>query len=288
MDLMRKLEIPYLTLDDIFYDLTYGIQKKKLINGEVVDYFNLFELCKDRIVIFEEFYRSLASTGELYLLKEEQCIVSRDVGFEEMKYLYEERLRKKFNDSLYTWLKTNDKRNFHKCSYCEQGDVSELDHLLPQSKFPIFAVTPINLIPSCHECNLNKLDDDSMLINPYFEDTTNEHWLICNIISHSGICIAQYRLDFSNTQYTPEMKQSIRNIYENGKNSIMKRYSIWGNNKLADKITIWKEIFRNNGSKELIKMLKSGNSSRKTSSKNSYESSLYEGMIKFIDSGGSI
>ena len=68
----------------------------------------------------------------------------------------------------------------------------------------------------------------------------------------------------------------------------MKRYSIWGNNKLADKITIWKEIFRNNGSKELIKMLKSENSSRKTSSKNSYESSLYEGMIKFIDSGGSI
>ena len=44
------------------------------------------------------------------------------------------------------------------CPLCAQRVVSTLDHYLPKSRHPAFAVTPLNLIPSCTDCNKAKLD----------------------------------------------------------------------------------------------------------------------------------
>ena len=279
---MRKLKIPSLSVEDIFSDLITGIRKIKKIDDVEKNYLDLFEECKDKIFLFEQFYMSVAVVGDLDLLTPESCLVSKNIGYTEMKYLYEERLRKKFNDSLYLWLKTNEGQNFHKCSYCERGDVSELDHLLPQSSFPIFAVTPVNLIPACHECNHNKLDDMSIVINPYFEDTTQKKWLVCEIILSHGTYIAQYKFDFSSTDYALKMQNKIKKTYMMGENSILRRYSIWGNNKLTDKVELWKGVLSEHGVDRLISMLQRDISSVKTCSRNSYEVSLYQGILDYI------
>ncbi len=45
---------------------------------------------------------------------------------------------------------------------------SELDHFYPSNKYPFFAISFYNLIPSCTVCNKIKLDnDDPEYINPY-------------------------------------------------------------------------------------------------------------------------
>ncbi|HEL1004604.1 TPA: hypothetical protein TVB72_001370 [Streptococcus equi subsp. zooepidemicus] len=279
---MRKLMIPSFYVEDIFSDLITGIRKVKNIYGVKKEYRELFEECKDKIFLFEQFYMSLASTGDLDLLLPEACSVSEHIGYEEMKYLYEERLRKTFNDSLYLWLKTNEKHNFYKCSYCERGDVSELDHLLPQSQFPVFAVTPLNLIPSCHECNHNKLDDMAIVINPYFEDTTEDNWLVCKIDKIHDDYVAKYQLDFSKTGYSLKLQSKIINTYSMGRNSILDRYSIWGNNRLADKIALWKTVLSDYGIDRFAEMLEAEISSMKTCSINSYEISLYRGILDYV------
>lgn len=64
------------------------------------------------------------------------------------------------------------------CPYCNRNTIyniknktkrtSELDHYYPKNKYPFFAISFYNLIPSCKVCNKIKLDnDDKKYINPY-------------------------------------------------------------------------------------------------------------------------
>jgi hypothetical protein len=68
------------------------------------------------------------------------------------------------------------------CPYCNQqytftitngkGIRPEFDHFLPKSKFPLLALSFYNLIPSCHNCNHVKSDENFSLNNnlyPYSE-----------------------------------------------------------------------------------------------------------------------
>ena len=68
--------------------------------------------------------------------------------------------------------------NISICPYCNRNTIyniknskkrtSELDHFYPQSKYPFFALSFYNLVPSCKVCNKIKLDkDDEEYINPY-------------------------------------------------------------------------------------------------------------------------
>lgn len=73
------------------------------------------------------------------------------------------------------------------CPYCAQRDVDTLDHYLPKAKFPTYAITPYNLVPSCMTCNRIKIDDVSQrreeeVIHPYYDNFANEKWIAAQII----------------------------------------------------------------------------------------------------------
>lgn len=73
-----------------------------------------------------------------------------------------------------------------RCPYCGHRLVRQLDHFLPKKKYPAFSVTPLNLIPSCSDCNKDKLADDAsqlahLPLHPYFDDIDQEEWLVANI-----------------------------------------------------------------------------------------------------------
>ena len=70
------------------------------------------------------------------------------------------------------------KINLYVCPYCNRNTIysfqngtkrtAELDHFYPQKKYPFFALSFYNLIPSCKVCNKIKLDNaDKEYINPY-------------------------------------------------------------------------------------------------------------------------
>lgn len=62
------------------------------------------------------------------------------------------------------------------CPYCNRQFIysfkgvrkerPELDHFLPKNEFPIFCLSFYNLIPVCHSCNHEKLED-RLMVNPY-------------------------------------------------------------------------------------------------------------------------
>lgn len=89
-----------------------------------------------------------------------------------------------------------------RCPYCGGiGSVDPLDHYLPKSRYPQFAVCPTNLIPCCDRCN--KLSGASVLesyegqtLNPYFDDQKffNEPWVFVDFPTAS---ILQYSYFFA-------------------------------------------------------------------------------------------
>lgn len=85
---------------------------------------------------------------------------------------------KKIIDKFYSGNILVENINLSVCPYCNRNTIynlkytknrtSELDHFYPQSKYPYFALSFYNLIPSCKVCNQIKLDnDDKIYINPY-------------------------------------------------------------------------------------------------------------------------
>lgn len=292
---MLKLTPPSFNAKDILDELLSGVTKIKEVKdecGNVVSserYINLFSKeIKNRIFEFEELYIGLAKEGKLNSLVKENCVVSDQIGKEEMGFLYEQKLVTKYRDSYYSKLKTNEGKNFGQCVYCERDLVSDLDHLLPKSEFPIFAITPANLIPSCHSCNTNKSASLLDIVNPYFEDTTEENWLKCNIVIKNNILIPEYSLDFSSTSYSQDLQTKITNIYTMGKISIVDKISTWGITLLTNKLNHWLKIIDIAGEQQLLTLLNSEITSDMTHSQNFYELSLYRGVIDYLNTGGQL
>lgn len=87
------------------------------------------------------------------------------------------------------------------CPFCGFGHVSTLDHFAPKSRYPEFSVLPINLVPSCSDCNKGKgsglITSETEIPHPYFEDSRIETdgWLICDVVETSPITVV-YRTNF--------------------------------------------------------------------------------------------
>jgi hypothetical protein len=80
---------------------------------------------------------------------------------------------------------------------CNQRTVSTLDHVLPQSYYPLFVVTPDNLIPACIDCNKLKLhtiptSDRNQFLHPYYDNIEAIEWLAAEIIPTIPVGIRYY------------------------------------------------------------------------------------------------
>lgn len=70
------------------------------------------------------------------------------------------------------------------CPLCGTRSVNQLDHYLPKSEFPPFALLPLNLIPACRDCNTDKLAGfptrpEEETLHPYYvtDEFLTDPWL---------------------------------------------------------------------------------------------------------------
>ena len=85
------------------------------------------------------------------------------------------------------------------CPFCGFGHVSTLDHYLPKSKFPCLSVLPLNLVPSCKDCNTGKGNKVSVLpehqsMHPYYDHKyfNSEQWLFAEVEESYPVVIKYY------------------------------------------------------------------------------------------------
>ena len=174
---MRQLPVPRIEACDVYTSAISALKGTNL--------YARFTAAQNVISDEETGYGHLAQVGRLDLIQQ-SCTVNADLSVAEMKDLYTKGMSsasgpaRSFYDTLMTAAPHGT------CPLCGQGKVRNLDHHLPQSKYPAFVVTPINLVPSCRDCNSAKLSKapraiDEQTIHPYFDDFTDARWLHAHV-----------------------------------------------------------------------------------------------------------
>lgn len=74
-----------------------------------------------------------------------------------------------------------------RCPFCGIGTANTLDHYLPKKKFPVFSVTPNNLVPACEWCQGEKDDyysttEGGQILHPYYDNVDSEVWLAAEVV----------------------------------------------------------------------------------------------------------
>ncbi|MBN8218443.1 MAG: hypothetical protein J0L75_17500 [Spirochaetes bacterium] len=78
------------------------------------------------------------------------------------------------------------------CPLCAVGIATTLDHHLPKTKYPELSIAPLNLVPSCVDCQTNKKSKyprkkEDQTFHPYFDNFESETWLKADLIQTSPV-----------------------------------------------------------------------------------------------------
>lgn len=146
---------------------------------------------KNALNAMEQIYFASGHTGDLYAFaplvcgKNEDPIVLDNLIKSELVKLYDLYFvnSNKPGRSIYNSLLL---AADEKCPFCGGiGRPRNLDHYLPKAHFPLFSVLPINLVPSCRDCNMDgkgqgfATSKGMQVIQPYLDDLKffNEQWI---------------------------------------------------------------------------------------------------------------
>jgi hypothetical protein len=80
------------------------------------------------------------------------------------------------------------------CPLCGQRLVSTLDHYLEKARFPVLAVAPLNLVPSCADCNIVRAQQKAkcpsdQTLHPYFDNVDDQVWLVASVCELEPVAV---------------------------------------------------------------------------------------------------
>lgn len=164
---MRKIANPQIDQEELYDSCTASVcpiqnetRRKRIVSN------------KEKILIETKDFEYLYKTGKIVDFESE--IITKSDEEEDMIFLYEKKLvsgnkqnRKYYEKILYGDSITNN------CPFCEFESVQTLDHFIPKKKYPVFAITPENLVAMCSKCNQKKKEYtaetvEKLLLHPYF------------------------------------------------------------------------------------------------------------------------
>lgn len=123
--------------------------------------------------------------------------VGEDVSIDEMVAVYDQKLVGQKSPARWIYDSLLSSAPHGKCPLCVQRPASTLDHYLPKRKYASLAVAPLNLVPSCTDCNKAKraaspkTANDSAL-HPYFDEIDSQQWLNARVIQNPTLRLEFY------------------------------------------------------------------------------------------------
>lgn len=138
-------------------------------------------------------YEARANAQTLNLIAATQSVAGI-VTADEMVSVYNQRMAGKRGPgrAIYDAIKLLPKGD--RCPFCDQRNISTLDHILPKTLYPSLTVTPNNLVGACMECNKAKLDfapntQEEVILHPYFDNITADRWLVAQVVQQNPCAI---------------------------------------------------------------------------------------------------
>ena len=268
---MKRLAIPQYQFGSIYNFCVSGVQDpslKGILQNVALD-----------IVQGEQDYNQKALVNNLYLIPT-ATHVGGTVDSEKMTTLYKEQLVNKRGTcrNIYTSLLLLAPGSV--CPYCLVGTVANLDHVLPKKPFPSFALTPMNLVPACRDCNTMKgrkvaRTQQEQVFHPYFDELPADKWLFATVQRSIPLSI-----DF---QASPPSGWSAihRNIVLAHflRFRLQRMYSIQASTELGNLRASLVSIFDKKGKDGVVSFLELQANSRRNANPNSWQTALYECLL---------
>ncbi len=172
---MRKLEIPAIAgqVKKIYTECASDFTEKREYARVALSYQDEVEKCSNAYTAYVPYH--VVKFPHIKIGDKDKKIIEK---------VYTQKFAKK--DSIgrkyYNVIVENAKG---RCPICGGGKIKNLDHFLPKSKYPLLCVTPVNLIPTCRDCNMEKgaeVSEDYYEIpfHPYLE-TMQDEWVECDL-----------------------------------------------------------------------------------------------------------
>jgi hypothetical protein len=268
---MIKLEKPEFSQEDIINDCISNMEDG-ILKQHIVD-------SKDEITRKSIEYDQKACVGELSHISVHN-VLSGGATKDDMAKLYERKFVPKGEGGrkYYDAIKLLPPNN--RCPYCAQREVSTLDHYLPKAKYPTYAVTPYNLVPSCANCNIDKRDDnfdcrEEETIHPYYDDFTSEKWIVANIIEEEPIAfefMVQCPEDWEDTK-----KVRARKHFE--KFELNRLYKPYASEEFRACFNRIKRLYKRGGKELAIEDLKEHIEDKEVIRLNTWQVAMYQAII---------
>jgi hypothetical protein len=124
------------------------------------------------------------------------------------------------------------------CPFCGGiGRPKTLDHYLPKAKYPQFSVLPLNLIPSCKDCNLGEkrasvaATADQQVLHPYLDDNCffTEQWIFARVFPGNPCSLEFYV--FAPDTWSPLNQRRVNKHFVDF--DLSERYSILAGEEIA-------------------------------------------------------
>lgn len=134
------------------------------------------------------------------------------------------------------------------CQYCGIGKPKSMDHFLPISEYPEFAVLAINLIPCCKDCNEKKKSywkEEGMrgIINFYIDNIPNAQFLFGEVHFNSNIPCVKFDLkneeEIIDTDFYEIIKRHFKRL------ELLKLYNAEANDELDEMIRNFTTYIKN-------------------------------------------
>lgn len=140
----------------------------------------------DSVVTASSEFDRAARRGTLHQIATHD-VVAPDVTVDEMEKVYTQRMAKTGapGRDIYDEIFSSSPQG--RCPLRTQRSAATLDHYLPKAHYPSLAVAPLNLVPTCSDCNKAKLAAvparaEEVGLHPYYDDLGDEIWLHARVI----------------------------------------------------------------------------------------------------------
>ncbi|WP_086478969.1 HNH endonuclease [Oceanospirillum sanctuarii] len=240
-------------------------------------------------------YQQRATAKRLYTIPPNDCgnndIALGAVTKKELKGVYSSHMVAKTKPARAIYDLLLSRAPLGRCPFCGMGHASTLDHYLPKTKYPQLSVVPLNLVPSCKDCNTGKSTAVATIagdqcLHPYFDQQNfiDEQWLFSEVIHTTPATVRFYvqAPDYWDDISKARVQAHFRDF------KLASRYSIEAGNQIAclrDTLSRYKELL---GVKGVRQHLTIEAQAAGQQHKNSWQTAMFQALAGsdwYCDSG---
>lgn len=211
---MRKISGMFFNTTDIF----------EVLRDEVVEFIDLIGNGEDSTQVFNQILDLFSTYEKIYIdnyesLSEFKIISEDDVNYDFaiIKDYYPEYHK---GNALYKYREVMEILVEKRCPICDCSFAYSqvtLDHILPKQKYPFYSITPINVVPTCYNCNMRKNEGvPSKILHPYFHGfSTFDYLKVAIEVNEDEPASSIINIDFTEWNGDNEEKEKIEWIKAN-------------------------------------------------------------------------